>query len=124
VLRCSACYVAYLEDWEQGRTPTASDKDDACGEDGGGSEYTILSAAVLVEARQHRVTLDDHMRNLKWKVDIPEVIVPVLRSHDLILEDGIDARWCLLTSGSEVGRSDFLRLRHCCCCMVDGYGAQ
>lgn len=32
--------IAYLEDWEQGRTPTASDKDDACGEDGGGSEYT------------------------------------------------------------------------------------
>lgn len=99
--------LAYLEDWEQGRTPTASDKDDACGEDGGGSKYTILSAAVLAQAKQHRITLDDHMR---WKVNIPEVIVPVLRSHDLVFEDGIDARWSLLTSGSEVGRSDFLRL--------------
>jgi hypothetical protein len=33
--------LADLEDWEQGRTPTASDKDDACGEDSSGSEYTI-----------------------------------------------------------------------------------
>ena len=40
--------LAYLEDWEQGRTPTASNKDDACGEDSGCSEYTISSAAVLV----------------------------------------------------------------------------
>jgi len=44
----SELHIAYLEDWEQGRTPTASDKDDACGEDSGGSEYTILSATVLV----------------------------------------------------------------------------
>ena len=102
MLRCSACYVAYLEDWEQGRTPTASDKDDACGEDGGGSEYTVLSATVLVLLAQHHIKLYDCMASLRWKVDIPEVIIPVLRSHDLILEDGVDARWCLLTSGSKV----------------------
>jgi len=39
--------LAYLEDWEQGRTPTASDKDDACGEDSSGSEYTTESVITL-----------------------------------------------------------------------------
>ena len=51
--------------------------------------------------------------NESWIVDIPEIVIPVLRSHDLILQDGVDARRGLLTSGSEVGRSDFFRLRHC-----------
>jgi hypothetical protein len=40
----SGFMLAYLEDWEQSRTPTASDKDDACGEDSGCSEYTTRSA--------------------------------------------------------------------------------
>ena len=57
------------------------------------SSLSVIPAWGLDDSRMHQVMK---------RVDIPEVIIPVLRSHDLVLEDGVDARWCLLTSGSKV----------------------